>query len=429
MTSRQPANSMEQSNDETLPLLRPMSQSSVGTLCIFAVASLLTASWCLMDSWNHDVGEQLFGLAEATPEADAAKKEVIDLKLRQFNAPLLLAFFQFVFMGFLFTALFFFLVPTARQDFAAIRHGGGTGTWSTLVVTHVFSTFWLQSLIMPKHPMSLGLFAASRSLEVPVAAFIRAKVFSTRMKRRDFATPVLMFVAAAILFYSYSQLHQCLCIWSGSGVELTGISFMIIYVLVLAIPASNYVAQESVMAHLEVKPLPLLAVMNLGASLVCLPILLLAHVAGWEDIGAAVAMIRNYPQVYMLIVWLCVQMSFSSALAASLIYTVNSFWAVSLRSLRVVFWWSRVLFIFYFTSGADLLSTSLPNESYWSFVMFCGLCFMVAAICAETRPGDTVAETLAASHKPPLGAAAKPTDPVAAAPPPVAPPTPAPGVP
>merc|ERR1719310_569630 len=185
---------------------------------------------------------------------------------------------------------------------------------------------------------------------------------------------------------------------------------MIVYLLVLAIPASNFVAQESAMTHLEVKPLPLLAIMNIGASLACLPILLLAHIAGWEDFGTAMAMIRNYPQVYMLILWLCVQMSFSSALAVGLIYTVNSFWAVALRSLRVVFWWCRVLAVFYFTSGSDLLSTSLPNESYWSFVMFCGLCFVVAAICAETRPSDSVAENLAALRKSLPTASSKPAD-------------------
>lgn len=365
-----------------------MSQASVGTLCIFAVAGGLTAGWCLMDSWNHDVSSQLFGLAEVT----GLHIEENKANLNHFNAPLLLAFLQFVFMGVLFSSLFFFLVPTAQQDVAEVRQAGGTWTWIALIVTHVFSTFWLQSLIMPRQPMSLGLFAASRSLEVPIAAAIRNKVFDTKPRSRDLVTPVLMFVAAWLLFYSYSQLSQCLCIWSGFGVELTGASLMCIYVLVLAIPSANFVAQESAMTHLRVPPLLLLAGMNLGACLICLPLLLMAHLAGFEDLGAAWHMIRAYPQVYMLILWLCVQMAATCGLAAGLIHTVNSFWAVALRSLRVIFWWIRVLIIFYYTSGADLLSTSLPNESFWSFVMFCGLGIMVGAICAETSTDDTVEE-------------------------------------
>merc|ERR1719476_546541 len=139
------------------------------------------------------------------------------------------------------------------------------------------------------------------------------------------------------------------------------------------------------MTHLEIKPLLLLAVSNVGAVMGCLPLLLLAHVAGWEDYAASWRMMTSYPQVYMLVLWLCVQMVASTGLCTALIYTVNSFWAVSLRALRVVFWWCKVLIIFYFTSGAGLLSTSLPIQSFWSFVMFCGLAFMVAAICAETR--------------------------------------------
>jgi hypothetical protein len=375
-------------HDETLPLLRPMSQASVGTLCIFAVAGGLTAGWCLMDSWNHDVSSQLFGLAEVT----GLHIEENKANLNHFNAPLLLAFLQFLFMGVLFSSLFFFLVPTAQQDVAEVRQAGGTWTWIALIVTHVFSTFWLQSLIMPRQPMSLGLFAASRSLEVPIAAAIRNKVFDTKPRSRDLVTPVLMFIAAWLLFYSYSQLSQCLCIWSGFGVELTGASLMCIYVLVLAIPSANFVAQESAMTHLRVPPLLLLAGMNLGACLICLPLLLMAHLAGFEDLGAAWHMIQAYPQVYMLILWLCVQMAATCGLAAGLIHTVNSFWAVALRSLRVIFWWIRVLIIFYYTSGADLLSTSLPNESFWSFVMFCGLGIMVGAICAETSTDDTVEE-------------------------------------
>merc|ERR1719491_440732 len=85
----------------------------------------------------------------------------------------------------------------------------------------------------------------------------------------------------------------------------------------------------------------------------------------------------------MLILWLCVQMTAMSIVNSLLVSTVNSFWTVSLRSFRVVFWWCRVLFLFYFSSGAELLSTSLPVESAWSFLMLCGLGLAVGAILTE----------------------------------------------
>merc|ERR1740121_2863163 len=151
------------------------------------------------------------------------------------------------------------------------------------------------------------------------------------------------------------------------------------------------------MTHLEIKPLLLLAISNVGAVIGCLPLLLVAHVAGWEDYAVSWRMMATYPQVYMLVLWLCVQMVASTGLCTALIYTVNSFWAVSLRALRVVFWWCKVLAIFYFTSGTGLLSTSLPTQSYWSFVMFCGLALMVAAILAETKLESEKKESFVAS--------------------------------
>jgi hypothetical protein len=377
-----------------------MSKNSVGTLCVFAVASLLTFCWCLMDSWNHDVSNQLFAVAEVRRVQVGSGGLDVDMTQNSFKAPLLLAFLQFVFMGVVFSLLFVFLTPTAYEDVIALGHSHGAVRWILLILTHVFSTFWLQALIMPKQPMSLGLFAASRSVEVPVTAAFRTKVFGVKVDRRDLATPILMFAACGLLYYSYAQLSSCLCIWSGNGIELTGAALVAVYILVLALPSANYVTQEFVMVHQNVPPLLLLAVMNVGASVVCMPLLLVAHFAGWEDLSSAYRMMTSYPQVYMLIVWLCVQMTAASGLLTSLIYSVNSFWAVSLRSLRVVFWWCRVLFIFYFTSGADLLSTSLPTESYWSFVMFCGLILMVAAIFAETRAKELVPEGKEASKKP-----------------------------
>lgn len=362
-----------------------MSQASVATLCSFGVAAILTLGWCLLDSWNQETSSELFGLAALdSTEIDTSKATI-----RHFGAPLLLAFLQFLFMGLLFICAFYLFVPTARQEVAELRRTANWCTWATMVTTHVFSMFWLQALILPTSPMSLGLFAASRAFEVPIAAIIRIQVFDVKLRRQDLRTPVLMFAAAWLLFYSYAQLSHCLCIWSGFGVQLNGTPLLVVYGLVLAILPANYVAQESAMVHNNVKPLLLLAVMNLGASLLCLPLLPLAHFTGFEDLSAAWQMIRTHPQVYMLILWLCIQMTGTSACSAGLIYTLNSFWAVALRSLRVCMWWGRILIILWFSRGG-MLSTTMPNESLWSFVMFCGVCFMVGGIYADTIPDGMV---------------------------------------
>merc|ERR1719345_624314 len=97
-------------------------------------------------------------------------------------------------------------------------------------------------------------------------------------------TTAMMFGAAMLLIYSQSMIAECLCIWSGHGVQLAGISLVIIYLLVLILPAANAVCMESVMVDLETNPLLMLGAMNILACLCCMPILGFAHFAGWEDV-------------------------------------------------------------------------------------------------------------------------------------------------
>merc|ERR550537_1494088 len=156
--------------------------------------------------------------------------------------------------------------------------------------------------------MSPAVFAASRALPVLAAAGFRSKIVGARLGGHPLLTTAMMFGAATLLIYSQSMIAECLCIWSGHGVQLAGISLVIIYLLVLILPAANAVCIESVMVNLKTNPLLMLAVMNILACLCCTPILLFAQVAGWEDIRMALAAITGNREVYLLVLWLGVQM-------------------------------------------------------------------------------------------------------------------------
>merc|ERR1719149_245126 len=133
------------------------------------------------------------------------------------------------------------------------------------------------------------IFAASRALQVPAAAGFRSNIVGASFGGHPISTTGLMCGAAMLLIYSQAMISECLCIWSGHGVELAGIALVIIYLLVLILPAANAVCMESVMMNLETNPLLMLAAMNILACLCCAPILAFAHFAGWEDIQMAFA--------------------------------------------------------------------------------------------------------------------------------------------
>merc|ERR1719440_1690045 len=99
--------------------------------------------------------------------------------------------------------------------------------------------------------MSLGLFASSRAVEIPVAAALRAPVMGMRFGKKTLQTTGMAFAAACTLYYAYAELAGCVCIMSGNGVALTGAAFWVIYAMILGMPAANAVCQEALLTQLE----------------------------------------------------------------------------------------------------------------------------------------------------------------------------------
>merc|ERR1719159_1916959 len=95
--------------------------------------------------------------------------------------------------------------------------------------------------------MSPMVFAASRAIQVPAAAGFRAKMMGAHNGGHPILTTAMMFGAASLLIYSQSMISECLCIWSGHGIQLAGIALVIIYLLLLVLPAANAVCMESIM--------------------------------------------------------------------------------------------------------------------------------------------------------------------------------------
>merc|ERR1719198_1750260 len=148
--------------------------------------------------------------------------------------------------------------------------------------------------------MSPMIFAASRAVQVPAAAGFRSTILGAPNGGHPLLTTAMMFGAATLLIFSQSMIAECLCIWSGHGVQLAGIALVIIYLLVLILPAANAVCMESVMVNLETNPLLMLAAMNILACLCCTPILVLAQVSGLENIWMAFTVTTGARELYML---------------------------------------------------------------------------------------------------------------------------------
>jgi hypothetical protein len=378
-----------------------MSQKSASYLWFVAIVASGSIAWCVLDSWNHHLIGQLFGMQEIARPDINVETGVITGVSHSFEYPLMLSLVQFGFMGLIFLVIFlcFSLSPAEELIKASdLFFGSGRRHALGLVATHIFSTFWLQALIMPKQMMSLGIFAASRAIEIPAASVFRSRIMSSRFGGHSATTSLLMFSAAWLLFYAYSQISQCLCVWSGYGVALTGPALWIIYALVLTIPALNTVCQEACMKQFDTHLVLLLAATNLIACVAFIPIVLLAHWLGWENISEGVEMVLRHKEATMLVVWLCVQMCCISSVAAGLIYLSDSFWVTALRSMRVVFWWLRQAAVFYFTSGS-LLSVLQPFQSFWSFVMMCGLFLAMGAILSEYFAKAAIAKPYSSKAK------------------------------
>lgn len=383
------ASSAKDCGDETQPLLRPGMSLSTGKLWTVAAVFGLTLSWCVLDMWNRHATSHLFAV-EQVKDLHVNKGD-LKAEVQHFEYPLTLAFMQFTFMSLFFLALWLAVSNDPSKDWSKVN--GFDSRWVSLVVTHVFSTFWLQALMMPSQMMSLGVFAASRAIEVPSAALMRQQSMGAKYGGHSPATCTLMFAAAMMMFYAYTQIEECLCIWSGYGVALGGPALYIIYFLVLIVPAANAVCQEVVLVQLGTHPILLLALQNIGAAFLFFPCLIGAHVVGFEDIGAATKMMASNPEATMLTLWLCIQITAISLVSIGLIKVLDSFWAVALRSMRVVFWWLHQLILFYFASAAHQtamsLSISRPHASLWSFAMFCSCVVITGAILLDEKQKDT----------------------------------------
>jgi len=304
-----------------------------------------------------------------------------------FNFPLTLALFQFTFMGIVFSICWLLSSQQRVVELAKVRENMFSAQWGGLVGTHVFSTFWLQSLMMPTTMMTPMVFAASRALEVPAAAALRSRVIGGRYGGHPLSTSVMMFGAATLLMYSQTQIAECLCMWSGHGIELAGVALFLIYGLVLILPAANAVCLESVMVQLNTNPILMLALMNQLACVCFAPILAFAHLIGLENVVQAISVTTGNPTIYMMVLWLGVQITVLSVISLALIGMLDSFWAVALRSFKAVLWWcSRLAYVSFL--GHGVLSIDRPNASLWGFIMMCGVLLVGAAAVTDSKAQD-----------------------------------------
>lgn len=379
---------------ERQPLIKAVAPVFMGKMCFLTVVGALVGGWCVLDSWNRDVSANLFGVAQVSnAKIDSTTGQISADVSHPFNFPLTLAFFQFAFMGLLFLALWWISSWQRAADFASVREKVFSAQWGGLVGTHVFSTFWLQSLMMPSQLMTPAIFAASRALEVPAAAALRHGIMGARRGGHPVATTSLMFFAAMLLMYSQTQIAECLCMWSGHGIQLAGVALVMIYLLVLILPAANAVCLESVMVNLDTNPVLMLAVMNVLACLCFVPVLGFAHVTGWEDVALAFHVTLASRQLYMMVLWLCAQMAAFSAVSLALIGMMDSFWAVAMKSFKAVLWWCGQLFHMYLLNPSMVLSVSKPHSSFWGFVMMGGCLLVgVAAVIDASASRDNQME-------------------------------------
>lgn len=406
-TSRRENENSEASQEMSSPILSPMSPTSFGALFTCVVVGILAAGWCLLDHWNRQITKDLFEIGDMkTVDINQDGLPEVVSPFKQFSYPLTLAFLQFVFMGVFFTVLHFSINQERPADLRRLNLIKDK-RWPSLVVTHVFSTFWLQTLMLPAQVFSLGVFAASRATEIPVAAALRGQVLGPRYYKRITPT-ALAFSACLIMFFAYAQLAGCVCVWSGNGVALSGLAFWIIYLMLLAMPAANAVCQEAIMSSPGMHPILLLALQNIFACLLFGPILMLCHLIGWEDVGAAFEMILTYSEVFMMVVWLCAQMAATSVLCITLIHVVDSFWTIALRALRVVFWSMGMLGTYYFSSHGIPLSIGCPHSSAWMFVLLCSVMLGGAAICSDRAPSSEEPEKGGAMPLPGKSASSQP---------------------
>jgi len=379
---------------EAQPLIPPMAQPVMGKICFLSIVCVSVWSWCILDWWNHDVSSVLFQLSDGSDmQINPITGQVIGEAKHPFTFVLTLAFFQFAFMGVVFLGFWYLLSRHPAADFEGLKENMFSAQWGGLVTTHVFSIVWLPSLMTPATMMTPMVFAASRALDIPTAAVMRSRLIGDghfqRFGGHPPTTTILMCGAAMLIIFSQTRIAECFCMWSGHGVQLAGISLFVIYGLVLVVPAANTVFMESVMVNLDTHPLLMLSAMNLLACLCFVPVLAFAWYSGLEDVFKGISLTMKYPQLYLLVLWLCAQSTLIEAVTVALIRTLDSFWAVSLRCFKPVVWWlSKLVHVFLFSEA--ILSIDRPDVSFWGFIMLCGVCLVGAAAIIDSNTKDPV---------------------------------------
>jgi len=338
---------------------------SLVSVCGAAYVGFLVLAWCVLDGWNSSLSKTLFS---------GGVKDGQDVK--EFNSPLAVTFLQFLFMGVFFVGLWC-VTRMSTMDARRLQENMWDARWPVLVATHVFSTFWLQAMMMPTQMMSLTTFAASRALQVPVAGLVRQHVMGNG-KGNVLSAISLTTCADFLLTYSFLRMEGCICVWSGHGVWLEGYMLLLVYFLLLMVPAACMVLQESVMQDMQVHPLLMLAVQNVAAAVIFSPVLM------FDSVQHSIAIMVQFYEVGMIVGWLCVQISLLSLVSVALIRAVDSYWAVALLTLRVVYNWGCQLAVFYVSSN-ELLSVAQPEASKWSLVMMLGCIVLLVAFNEDKK--------------------------------------------
>merc|ERR1719364_582422 len=101
-------------------------------------------------------------------------------------------------MGLVFLVIFLTVFRDSSFDWKEVNLSMASDRrWPMLVVSHIFSVFWLQALMMPTQALSLGLFAATRATEIPATAALRGPLVGVQLGRKTAQTAILACVAAA----------------------------------------------------------------------------------------------------------------------------------------------------------------------------------------------------------------------------------------
>eukprot|EP00927_Polykrikos_kofoidii_P050440 TRINITY_DN44359_c0_g1_i1.p1 TRINITY_DN44359_c0_g1~~TRINITY_DN44359_c0_g1_i1.p1 ORF type:complete len:467 (+),score=81.14 TRINITY_DN44359_c0_g1_i1:125-1525(+) len=357
-------------------LIRPVPEDVLGRLFFASVASGLVVAWCVFDDWNEVIRVALFRVAVASGTDVADGTGANPTREQHFRGAIPLTFLEFVFTGSAFGALWIFTAGDRPQQLSTLRKTIVSAPWPLLVASHAFCTFWLHSLSMPSQLMSFGAFAACRTLEVPFAAVIRSRGPGTTPNEHLVKIVVGASAGSFLLYYSYLHMDGCVCLRRGAGVSLEGLPLYVVFLLLIALAPVTAVCQETMLKQYRMNPLLMLSMQNLLAGAIFGPVLLLGEVL------QSFRMILEHQEIALLVLWLCIQATVLSCISVLLVRCLNSFWTVTLRSLRVVYWWCWKLVTFY-ASTHSLLSLMRPKVSAWSFGMLLGVALTAAALASD----------------------------------------------